>query len=958
MPGFSFAPPTENMPFRFGAAGAPAPNPFVCQTPSANTLAPAPAAAPAGPSPAFGGTAAPAFGAPAAGSPSFASGAPGGGTGSKTSSAPPAAKPSASSTANLDLINAAEMGDLEALRQALAHGADVDFCDPKDPKQQTPLHWAAKCGRAEDIEALLEHGAKVDALTKAGVTPLIVAASEGWDDCVPLLLKGGASVTAKTLKGRTAVQAAREKLAKVSDAEEKARFEKVVRQLEAAEGGAGGPSAAPSAAPFGAAAPPALFGAAAPAAPPSAFAGGSPGAGGAAFAPRPKTGGFGGGFGGGAPSAPLAASSSPNASSSPFAAVPGGGAFVSTAKTVDFKTMGSDSAFGANPPFSFADVRGSEFVTVPPAKPSFAFAPSRGAPKHDSDESDDDDREAPGWREDTAEYQDPQHTLKAPGTYAASTAPSVTNLQGVGCLGQSRGLGQFVSGSGVPSFAPSAPAKTTAAPASGANNLLLKATESADLLAMRSALKAGASLVAVDARQNTALHIAARDGRFDSVKLLCENRAPVQARNAEGVTPLMLAAANGWDDCVTLLLTHGADPKASRAPDGATAISLARDRSARAKADERARYEKTIGLLVGSTPLPGAPSKSDQFTGDRGDRPLHVNAPAHAAPTRAAASSPPAACSAWGAPSSTGHSITPGAIMQAATPHPPVDTAELAASLSERMSSLLSDRLSAVPTSLETFLRNNLGGLLEEALNPVLRAQRDAYELTTMLKNQLTAVSLLTDAAERREAAAIKADAAIKEREAAMKQTEAALRERELRVAALEAAAVEKDRLEVEVAQLKARIEAQKTELDGAKSEVRKLDHDLKLQAHYDSKLTNSPAAVKTPTPADGPRSADSAASPNRSKSAATLGSGGVSFCGSVPAHSTVQQRSPAPPPSSTARLSSQRAAQSQLDMLDRFSTLEALSRPQAFRATPSRGTQQQAAAPTQRRPISFGGFS
>lgn len=89
-------------------------------------------------------------------------------------------------------------------------------------------------------------------------------------------------------------------------------------------------------------------------------------------------------------------------------------------------------------------------------------------------------------------------------------------------------------------------------------------------------------------------------------------------------------------------------------------------------------------------------------------------------------------------------------------------------------------------------MRDNLGGLLEEALNPVLRAQRDAYaELTTMLK-KLTAVSLLTDAAERREAAAIKADAAIKEREAAMKQTEAALRERELRVAALEAAAVEK----------------------------------------------------------------------------------------------------------------------------------------------------------------------
>ena len=38
----------------------------------------------------------------------------------------------------------------------------------------------------------------LDVTNKAGVTPLIFAASEGWDDCVPLLLEGGASTTAAT----------------------------------------------------------------------------------------------------------------------------------------------------------------------------------------------------------------------------------------------------------------------------------------------------------------------------------------------------------------------------------------------------------------------------------------------------------------------------------------------------------------------------------------------------------------------------------------------------------------------------------------------------------------------------------------------------------------------------------------------------------------------------------------
>ena len=102
-----------------------------------------------------------------------------------------------------------------------------------DEKTHTALHWAAKCGRADDIEALTAAGAPLNAKTKpAGVTPLIYAASEGWDDCVQLLLAAGADPTIQTAKGRTAREATSMKMAK-ADAESKPRFAKVLQLLDA-----------------------------------------------------------------------------------------------------------------------------------------------------------------------------------------------------------------------------------------------------------------------------------------------------------------------------------------------------------------------------------------------------------------------------------------------------------------------------------------------------------------------------------------------------------------------------------------------------------------------------------------------------------------------------------------------------------------------------------------------------
>jgi len=137
----------------------------------------------------------------------------------------PAKKKSA--TPDDDLINAAEMGDHEALLKALEDGANVETTDAKT---MTSLHWAAKCGRHEDVLSLLEAGANVNAQTKAGVTPLTYAASEGWDDIVPVLLSHRADTAMRTAKGRTALQAATEKMNKV-DAEERLRFAAVVDRL-------------------------------------------------------------------------------------------------------------------------------------------------------------------------------------------------------------------------------------------------------------------------------------------------------------------------------------------------------------------------------------------------------------------------------------------------------------------------------------------------------------------------------------------------------------------------------------------------------------------------------------------------------------------------------------------------------------------------------------------------------
>ena len=109
--------------------------------------------------------------------------------------------PSASERA---LLNAAEKGNIEAVKQHLAAGADVNA---KREDGMTPLHHATKnTGHWEIVELLIAEGADVNVKSadgSGGRTPLHFAAYYGHEEIVELLISKGADVNAKRSNGAT-----------------------------------------------------------------------------------------------------------------------------------------------------------------------------------------------------------------------------------------------------------------------------------------------------------------------------------------------------------------------------------------------------------------------------------------------------------------------------------------------------------------------------------------------------------------------------------------------------------------------------------------------------------------------------------------------------------------------------------------------------------------------------------
>lgn len=99
------------------------------------------------------------------------------------------------------VADAAMNGDLDAVRQLLRDGADVNAAHGDG---MSALHWAAERGSPELTEMLLYAGASIDAVTRIGeYTPLHIASRNGQLAVVSVLVAAGADVHARTDPGGT-----------------------------------------------------------------------------------------------------------------------------------------------------------------------------------------------------------------------------------------------------------------------------------------------------------------------------------------------------------------------------------------------------------------------------------------------------------------------------------------------------------------------------------------------------------------------------------------------------------------------------------------------------------------------------------------------------------------------------------------------------------------------------------
>ena len=99
------------------------------------------------------------------------------------------------------LVGAARTGDLDALKQHIADGADVNAMHFEMP----PLTWAAMMGQTEAAELLLQQGADINGKNRDGNTALHLAVFLGHAETAELLLKSGADVNAKNDDNATPV---------------------------------------------------------------------------------------------------------------------------------------------------------------------------------------------------------------------------------------------------------------------------------------------------------------------------------------------------------------------------------------------------------------------------------------------------------------------------------------------------------------------------------------------------------------------------------------------------------------------------------------------------------------------------------------------------------------------------------------------------------------------------------
>ncbi len=105
---------------------------------------------------------------------------------------PPTAK-----APDISIHRAVEDGNIEAVKQHLAAGTDVNEHD----SIQSPLHYAAQSYFKEIAELLIANGADVNAKDRIGSPPLHWAVRKGQKDIVELLIEAGADMYVRKKHG-------------------------------------------------------------------------------------------------------------------------------------------------------------------------------------------------------------------------------------------------------------------------------------------------------------------------------------------------------------------------------------------------------------------------------------------------------------------------------------------------------------------------------------------------------------------------------------------------------------------------------------------------------------------------------------------------------------------------------------------------------------------------------------
>ena len=95
---------------------------------------------------------------------------------------------------NQQLLDAAEKGQIQKLKEAIAQGADINF---KTIYKETPLILASWKGHTACVETLLNNGAKVNLRNSNGTPALGPATQAGHLKIIELLLAAGAPVNSR-----------------------------------------------------------------------------------------------------------------------------------------------------------------------------------------------------------------------------------------------------------------------------------------------------------------------------------------------------------------------------------------------------------------------------------------------------------------------------------------------------------------------------------------------------------------------------------------------------------------------------------------------------------------------------------------------------------------------------------------------------------------------------------------